>query len=72
MSDTLFLTEATTANILIKISSTESNCIDFVRVLAIRVSVKAIVNFGVGGDGREGVVEVGREVIVRGVVILAL
>jgi hypothetical protein len=40
--------------------------------LAIRVSVKAIVNFGVGGDGREDVVEVGREVIVRGVVILAL
>jgi hypothetical protein len=52
--------EATTANILLKISSTKSNCKNFVRFLgAVRGNtVKPIVNIGVGGDGREDVVEV--------------
>jgi hypothetical protein len=53
------IVEATTADLWLSICSTKSKCIYFVRVLAIRNIVEAIVNFSVGGEGGEG----GEEVI---------
>jgi hypothetical protein len=50
--------EATTANIWVNISSTKSNCICFVRVLAIRGIVEPVVDLCVGVERGEEVVEV--------------
>jgi hypothetical protein len=50
------IVEATTTDLWLNISSTKSKCIYFVRVLAIRLIVEAIVNFSVGGEGGEEVI----------------
>jgi hypothetical protein len=50
--------EATTANIWVDISSTKSNRVYLVRVSAVGGIVEAMVNFGVGGEGEEEVIEV--------------
>jgi hypothetical protein len=60
--------EAITAIIWVNISSAKSNCRYLVRVLAIRGIVEAIVNFCVGGEGGEEVIEVSLIGTVSGVV----
>jgi hypothetical protein len=57
--------EATIANIWVNISSTKSNCIYLVRVSAIRGIVEPVLDFGVGGEGGEKLIEVCLIVIQR-------
>lgn len=50
--------EAIAANIWVNASSTKSNYVDFVRVLAIRGIVEPIVNLGLGGEQEEDAIEI--------------
>jgi len=52
------ISDATSAGFGLFISSTEWNCGNFVIVLAIRVVVKPIVDFGIGREGGKKVIEV--------------
>ena len=62
--------KATTTVIWIDISSTESNCIYLVRVLAISGIVEPIINCGVGVEGGEELIEVFLIDTVTGVVTI--